>query len=243
MTSPEQFDDQVAALRDYDAEAALYAEVLGEERADRCILELGAGTGLLAVRLADRVAGVHALDRDPGMLRRLQDERPRSNVFPLLGDATRLPVATGSLAAVCAPFGFVTNFRTPAALAGLLDGVSRVLEPGGLALLNGFDTAVVLARYGLRVRQRYNPYGRLGSVPAWVTVDVVGQDTELTFEIGDRPSLEVAFSLRGWDPGTLISAASGHGLEADSLRDAGTGGPYDPGSSEEYLLALRRTGP
>lgn len=98
------------------------------------VLELGPGPGYFTVE-ADRMVGpegrVLCLDIQPGMLGFLRERLQEQNVagaHPIVGDATSLPLADGSVDAafLAAVLGEIPD--RPRALAEL----RRVLKPGGV---------------------------------------------------------------------------------------------------------------
>jgi SAM-dependent methyltransferase len=125
--------DATRALPD-DARVAL-AEVLAAELAGRgpC-LEIGVGTGRIALPLHDRGIPLAGADIAPAMLRRLVRNAGGRQPFPLLrADATRLPLSGASFGAVLASHVLHLIPRWEAAV----DEAMRVLRPGG-ALLADF---------------------------------------------------------------------------------------------------------
>jgi ubiquinone/menaquinone biosynthesis C-methylase UbiE len=106
-------------------------ELAGPAPDDR-VVDLGAGTGLLALALAPSVAEVIAIDISPRMLERLQaraDSNRVHNVVPIVADLRRLPLADASATLVVSNYAFhhVDDAGKELALAE----ARRVLEPGG----------------------------------------------------------------------------------------------------------------
>jgi SAM-dependent methyltransferase len=103
---------------------ALAAELQGR---GTC-LEIGVGTGRIAIPLHQRGVRLVGADVAPAMLTRLVDNAGGSRPFPLvLGDATRLPVETGSVGAVLVShvLHLLANWQVA------VDEAVRVLGEGG----------------------------------------------------------------------------------------------------------------
>ena len=94
-------------------------------RADRRILDIGAGTGKLTAALLGRGAEVVAVEPDPQMLAVLAARLPQ--VRAVAGTAERIPLRDGSVDAIVAGQAFHW-FRRPEAEYEL----ARVLRPGGV---------------------------------------------------------------------------------------------------------------
>lgn len=106
----------------------------GRDRA----LEIGVGTGRIALPLAESGVSVTGLDLSEPMLRAL---RAKSSEVPaVLGDATKLPFATDSFpaAVACHVLHLIPNWQDA------LVELARVVEPGGALLINlgGWDHGV-----------------------------------------------------------------------------------------------------
>lgn len=121
---------------------------LTEVGARQVALDLACGTGDLAFAAADRGACVVGLDLTPRMIE-LAKVRPQANpdrVRWVVGDMTRLPVASGTVDVVTTGYGLRNVPDLPAALGE----IHRVLKPGGRLCSLDFDRpegAVVRAVY------------------------------------------------------------------------------------------------
>lgn len=107
----------------------LAGEVAGRGRA----LEIGIGTGRIALPLHARGVRLAGVDLAPAMLERLAANAGGRSPLPLaVADATRLPFHDGSFAAVLAShvLHLVTEWREAA------DEALRVLVPGGVLLVD-----------------------------------------------------------------------------------------------------------
>jgi ubiquinone/menaquinone biosynthesis C-methylase UbiE len=96
------------------------------------VLDIGAGTGLLALAAAPRVAHVHALDVSPAMCDYLQRKVASlgiANIDISVDTATELPLADGSVNLVLSNYCF--HHLSDAEKDVALREVGRVLSPGG----------------------------------------------------------------------------------------------------------------
>jgi ubiquinone/menaquinone biosynthesis C-methylase UbiE len=96
------------------------------------LLDIGAGTGLLTLSAAPRVASVIAVDASPAMcsyLERKLSERGVANVKTLRASATALPLAAESVDVVVSNYCF-HHLSEEEKVRALLD-TRRVLTPGG----------------------------------------------------------------------------------------------------------------
>jgi SAM-dependent methyltransferase len=146
----------------YDATRALPADVQAQvmallvaELAGRGpVLEIGVGTGRMALPLVAAGVPVVGVDLSAPMLARLRAKAAGSGAGPAplpavaLGDATALPFASGGVAAglVCHVLHLIPDWR--AAVAEL----ARVVRPGGVVLVDlggdpGEEVGAIQARF------------------------------------------------------------------------------------------------
>jgi ubiquinone/menaquinone biosynthesis C-methylase UbiE len=100
------------------------------------VVDLGAGTGLITLALAPRVAEVTAVDISPRMLERLVERAGAAgigNVTPVVGDLRTLPLEDGSATLAVSNYAFHHLVDADKELA--LSEVRRVLAPGGRLVL------------------------------------------------------------------------------------------------------------
>ncbi len=102
----------------------------GHLTADSRVLEVGIGTGRIALPLAPHVRDVVGVDLSTKMLARLLAKRDDQRVYPTNGDALHLPFATHIFDAVVAVhvFHLIVEWRD------VLHEIARVLRPGGVLL-------------------------------------------------------------------------------------------------------------
>ena len=99
------------------------------------VLELGIGTGRIAVPLAARIGRYTGADLSAPMLAKLLEKRGALPIDLARADATRLPFAAGSFDAVIGVhvFHLIPGWRDA------LAGAARLLRAGGLLLHGGDD--------------------------------------------------------------------------------------------------------
>lgn len=98
------------------------------------VLEIGIGTGRIALPLAPYVRACYGVDLAASMIDRLVEKRDSEPVYPLLADATRLPFADATFDAVIA----VHIFHLIPAYKQAFQEAARVLKPGGV-LAHGWN--------------------------------------------------------------------------------------------------------
>ncbi len=109
------------------AQTALLLQQLARRTAP--VLEIGVGTGRIAIPLADAGLAVFGVDLSAPMLARLAAKRP--GFAAARASATRLPLRDNSVGAViaCHVLHLIPDWRQ------VIDEVLRVLQPGGLLLV------------------------------------------------------------------------------------------------------------
>jgi SAM-dependent methyltransferase len=110
------------------------------------VLDLGCGTGLLTLSLAERVASVTGVDPDPGMLEeaaRLASRRGQRNIRWVLSSAERFTDKPGGYRLVVIGSAFAWMDRSVVAARA-----HRLLEEGGLFAVLGNPTPLTLVQPG-----------------------------------------------------------------------------------------------
>jgi ubiquinone/menaquinone biosynthesis C-methylase UbiE len=134
---PYRWDERVEAWEEVatsDAFLAIRDRIveLAEPRAADSVVDLGAGTGLLALALAPRVRGLVAVDISERMLERLDDAAIADgvhNVETLVADLRRLPLEDESATLVVSNYAF--HHLDDAGKELALAEARRILRPGG----------------------------------------------------------------------------------------------------------------
>ena len=131
------FDEPVAARYD-DSESEMFdpaviepvvdflAELAGSGRA----LELGIGTGRIAVPLAGRGVPVHGIDLSKAMVARLRAKPGGEDIGVAIGDFATTTV-DGTFSVAYLVFNTIMNLTTQAAQVACFQNVAAHLEPGG----------------------------------------------------------------------------------------------------------------
>src|ERR1041384_1134557 len=141
MTSytAEPYGEQIADVyddwyKDYD-EAAI--TMLAELARGRRALELGIGTGRIALPLVARGVEVHGLDASPAMVERLHAKPNGADVSVTIGDFTEVAVA-GEFALIYIVFNTFFTLPTQDAQVRCFRNVAAHLAPGGCFLIEAF---------------------------------------------------------------------------------------------------------
>jgi SAM-dependent methyltransferase len=167
-------------------------------------LDVGSGTGLLALALAPRCHGVWAIDVAPAMVEHLRwviAGRGLDNVYPLVASAATLPLEDGSVDLVVSNYCFhhLTEGEKRLAVAEAF----RVLRPGGRFVFGDMmfgwspgverNRAIVWAK--VRAMARRGPAGY---------VRILSNVARLLIGRGERPA-----SLEWWRGALLLTGFDG----------------------------------
>jgi SAM-dependent methyltransferase len=179
MSGSIRFD---GAADHYDRTRAISDEAMGRtisllasELRDRGrVLEVGVGTGLLALRLHEAGIPVSGLDLSAPMLAKLVEKAGGAAPFPLvLADATTIPFADGAFGAAYLRWvlHLIPDWRT------VLAEMARVVRPGGVLVvsLGAFDEV------GRAVRARFSEITGLSTDPVglmWANHDALDAELE-----------------------------------------------------------------
>lgn len=105
------------------------------------VLELGIGSGRLALPLAELGIEVHGIDASDAMVARMRDKPGGTAVRVTIGDMAELAldaVPPGGFAVAFVAFNTFFNLSTEAAQRRCLERVAQLLAPGGRFVLEGF---------------------------------------------------------------------------------------------------------
>jgi SAM-dependent methyltransferase len=124
------YDDWYGAVSDAATveRVAALAATSGSGR----VLELGGGSGRLAVPLAARGIATWTVDASPAMLRRLRDKPGGDRVRAVVGDMAALPLSTRArFGVVLCAFNTLFNLTTIEAQRRCLAGAADRIDPDG----------------------------------------------------------------------------------------------------------------
>ena len=131
------FDARIAARYDEDCAvmfdtATLEAtvDVLAALAGTRRALELGVGTGRIALPLSHRGVHVHGIDLSEDMVAQLQGKSDADAIEVTIGDFATVTVE-GTFGLAYLVFNTITNLTTQDAQVACFQNVARHLEPGG----------------------------------------------------------------------------------------------------------------
>ena len=220
------------------------------------ILELGVGSGRLAVPLARAGHAVTGVDLDPAMLRRCRESAARAgrravaNLTLIEGDARDLPPAPGPFALVFVALNSLLVFGSRDDQRRTLRAMAGHLAPGGLAVIDVWlPDADDLARYDGRLGLEYTredpETGHLVTKFASAYHDAATGTVDLTaiFDVGvqgEPPRRWVRHDrLRLIGADELSGFAEDAGLTIEVLAGGYDLSPIAPGDDRAVLVSVR----
>ncbi len=214
-------------------------------------LELGCGTGRIALPVARAGIRLCGVDRSAEMLARARQRRRRSKTASSLAlvraDIRHLPFVTpGRFALVIAAYGILQSLLVDADLDTTLASVAGVIQSGGMF---GIDLVADLPKwqeYSRRVRLS----GRLSAGGRHVTlVESVRQDRDRKLTVFDQEYLErragaverrqFSLAFRTLTVPEMIDRLEGFGFRVTAVLGDYDGRPWDSRADTWILLATR----
>lgn len=219
-------------------------------RADGPILELGCGTGRVALPVAKQGATVVGIDRSASMLARARTRVRRAKLGSRLqlirGDIRHLPFPDRSFPLVMAPYGILQSLLDEALLAATLQDVWRVLSRDGVFGLELVADLPAWEEYQNKVtfRSPRGPHGEPIRLIESVTQDrrkhITRFDQEFVEGTGKsvtRKRFQIAF--RTLSVPQMVQRLEKAGLEVSALLGDYQGGPWDLRADVWIILARR----
>jgi len=219
-------------------------------KTDGPALELGCGTGRVAIPVAKAGARVVGIDRSESMLARARTRLRRSKVRGSLalvrGDVRSLPFGAGDFALVAAPYGILQSLLDDPTLDAALDEARRTLRRDGTLGIDLVSDLASWSEYGRRVKLR----GPAGRGLAQVTlIESVRQDRARGLTLFDQEFVERrgsisrshSFSLafRTVSVEDMTARLERHGFRVSAVLGDYQGGPWDPRADVWLILATR----
>jgi ubiquinone/menaquinone biosynthesis C-methylase UbiE len=217
--------------------------------ADGDVLELGCGTGRIALPVAKTGVSLTGIDRSAPMLararRRVVRARVADRVRLVRGDIRVLPFRQRRFGLVMAPYGILQSLTRERDLAAALDSVARVLRSGGRF---GIDLVPDLPAWS-EYREKKTLAGWMGGTRVRL-VESVRQDRARQLTIFDqryttvrgRDRREHRFSLtfRTLSVPQMAGRLERAGFAVDAVLGDYRGGPWDLRADVWLLLARKR---
>lgn len=232
------YDEWYADLTDVGATVAAITTLAAGGR----VLELGTGTGRLAIPLAEAGLDVSAIDVSPAMVARLRAKPGGDRVAVVVGDMARAEdLPAGAFAVVLVAFNTFFSLTTAEDQARCFAAVADRLTADGSFVVEGFVPDDELIEAGSKVEVRSLTARRVVLTVSRhdaVTQRAEGQFVELTEEGGVRLR---PWSLRFAPPEELDAMAAAAGLVLAERWSAWDGTPFTAASAH-HVSRYRRTG-
>ena len=217
---------------------------------DGPILELGCGTGRVAIPVARTGASVVGIDRSDSMLsrarRRVRRAKLQRSVRLIRGDIRQLPFPDRSFDLVMAPYGILQSLLGEQLLADALTDVRRVLAAHGTFGMELVADLPAWDEYSNRttLRGARGPHGKPIALVESVRQDRRNHITRFvqTFVEGrGKTATRKTFSLgfRTLTVPQMVQRLEKAGLEVSALLGDYQGGPWDL-RAEVWIILARR---
>lgn len=223
------------------SEAAAVVDALVALTGAGPVLELGIGTGRLALPLSERGLEVHGIDASPAMVERLRAKPGGTALAVTIGDIADVAVEVpGGFGLVLAAYNTLFNLTSAGAQRRCLANASRCLRPGGAVVVEAFVPSP-------------DPDGPTGDVTASVVeagrvvLQVTRRHPQTQTVEGSVVSItEEGIRLRPWHiryawPDELDLMAEAAGLELTERWADWRGQPFGP-ESTNHVSVYRRPG-
>ena len=217
---------------------------------DGPILELGCGTGRVALPLARRGSRVVGIDRSASMLARARTRVTRaklhSSIQLIRGDIRHLPFPDKTFALVMAPYGILQSLLDEQLLSATLKDVRRVLTRDGIFGLELVADLPAWDEYANRVtlRSHRGPHGRPIKLIETVKQDRRNHITRFEQQFVEgrgagatRRKFSLAF--RTLTVPQMVQRLEKAGMEVSALLGDYQGGPWDL-RAEVWIILARR---
>ena len=230
---------RLAELYDLDSPWAedtdFYIAAAGSEAID--VIDVGCGTGTLALGLADRGHRVVGVDPAPAMLDVARSKDADGRVRWQYGDAQTFRVDLMADLIVMTGHAFQT-LLTDDDILDSLRNFKRHLKPNGRAIFETRNPAI-----DWQVRWRTEsvwqlPEGAVRQVRSPITIDGELVSFAHDWHFADGTKLTSSSTLRFAPETTVRRLAEQAGLAIDTVFGDWTGGPFDAARSDEMIFVL-----
>lgn len=214
------------------------------------VLELGCGTGRVAIPVAKAGATVIGVDRSASMLARgrtrVRRERMQSRVRLIRGDIRHLPFPDRTFPLVMAPYGILQSLLDERLLMATLKDVRRVLMRGGTFGLELVADLPAWEEYSNRttLRAARGPHGKPIKL-----IESVKQDRRLHLTRFEQEFIEgrgqavtrrkFSLAFRTLSVPQMVNRLEKAGLEVSALLGDYQGGPWDLRADVWIILARK----
>jgi len=215
----------------------------------RPILELGCGTGRVAIPVARKGATVIGIDRSESMLARgrlrVRRARLQSRVKMIRGDIRYLPFPDRTFPLVMAPYGILQSLLDERVLSATLKEVQRVLSRGGIFGIELVADLPAWDEYAKRTSMR----GKGPNGKPLVLIESVRQDRRRRITRFEQEFIEgrgksatrkkFSLAFRTVSVPEMVKRLEKAGLEVEALLGDYQGGPWDL-RAEVWIILARR---
>ena len=218
---------------------------------DGPVLELGCGTGRVAVPVVKAGARLVGIDRSAPMLARARTRLVRSaladRAMLVRGDIRELPFRSRrGFGLVMAPYGILQSLTRERDLRATLSSVARVLRRGGLFAM---DLVPDLPRWS-EYERRASIRGRRGARSTITLIESVRQDRRRQLTIFDQEYVErrgrdrtihrFALTFRTLSIPQMTRRLAAAGFSVDAVLGDYQGGPWDSRADVWVVLARKK---
>jgi len=244
------YDEWYPTLGDDDAAVARLAELAGGPGGGAAVLELGVGTGRLAIPLAGLGFDVWGIDASPAMLDRLRRKPGGERVHAVAVDMADVgldgnasgPAGLGDrrFRLVFAAFNTLFNLTSETDQARCLAGAARRLAPGGRLVIEAFVPSVsAMSSTGVV------EVGRIEADRVVLTVSRVRPDDQVVdghhVELSSAGTRLRPWRIRYLTPGQLDLMADAAGLSLIERRAGWRDQPFnDTSATHVSVYGVRR---
>jgi SAM-dependent methyltransferase len=204
------------------------------------ILDVGCGTGGLALRFAGMGHDVTAIDPAPSMLEAARAKDGSEAVDWRQGDIASISGTSDIDLAVMTGHAFQCLLSNEEIRAGF-ERIAKALRPGGRFIFETRNRA--LTPWERWTACETVPIAAHGAGPVTIKTKILNVSGEIVsfeecYRFSNGTSLTSETSLRFASPGEILQLASGAGLHPVSIHGDWEGGTYRPDESREWIATL-----